>query len=106
MREHHKRWLISRMKTSGSKRERVLNGRYANERHLQKGKDWEELPSHEAMEHTQTFYNGKVNYGLLVRFLRGQEGRTGTRFIRRSLAAFPPSCCHTKTWYSGLWQMG
>jgi hypothetical protein len=62
------------LKTSGSKRERVRNGRYADERHLQKNVDLGELPAHESIKTTQTFYKGKINYGLLVRFLRGQVG--------------------------------
>jgi len=74
MREHKKRWLISMMKTSGSKRQRVINGRYADERHVQGNFDFENLPQHESIKSTQKFYNGKINYGLLVRFLRGQVG--------------------------------
>lgn len=63
------------MKTSGSKRERVRNGRYADERHLQKTKDFDELPTHESIKTTAKFGNGKINYGLLVRFLRNQVGK-------------------------------
>jgi hypothetical protein len=74
MREHNKRWLMSVMKTSGSKRTRILNGSYAEERHLQKNGDIEELPSHESIKSTYKFYNDKINYGLLVRFLRKQGG--------------------------------
>lgn len=89
MREHNKRWLISRLKTSGSKRERVQNGRYADERHLQNQNDWEDLPSHEAMKHTQKFYNGKINYGLLVRFLRGQVGRDWSQVYSEIIIRIP-----------------
>ncbi len=62
------------MKTSGSKRTRILNGSYAEERHLQKNGEIEELPSHESIKSTFKFYNDKINYGLLVRFLRKQVG--------------------------------
>ena len=75
MRAHNKRWLISVMKTSGSRREHVANGRYATERHLQRNKDPEDLPKHESIKTTKSFYNGKINYGLLVRFLRGQVNK-------------------------------
>lgn len=34
----------------------------------------EELPSFEAYRQSHKFYNGKINYGLLVRFLRGRVG--------------------------------
>jgi hypothetical protein len=74
MREHNKRWLISKLKSSGSKRERVDNGRYADERHLQKQADPEYLPHHESFRSTYKFYNGKINLGPLVRFLRTQAG--------------------------------
>lgn len=74
MKEHNKRWLISKMKTSGSKRERVINGSFSEERNTKKYKDFENLPSHESIKTTWKIYNGKLNYGLLVRFLRGQVG--------------------------------
>ena len=62
------------MKTSGSKRDRILNGRYAEDWHLQKNKVSEELPSRESIKSTYKFYDNKINYGLLVRFLRTQVG--------------------------------
>ena len=62
------------LKTSGSKRDHLHNGNYSDERHLQKNFDLDELPSHESIKATKKFYNGKMNYGLLVRFLRGQVG--------------------------------
>ena len=74
MQEHNKRWLISMLKTSGSKRKYVSNGNYAEERHWQAKSKLDELPQRESIKSTQKFYNGKVNYGLLVRFLRGQVG--------------------------------
>ena len=71
---HSKKWLISRLKTSGSKRRYVDDGDYADERNSKKRKDWENLPGREAMGKSYKFYNGKINYGLLVRFLRGKIG--------------------------------
>ncbi|GAO45427.1 hypothetical protein [Flavihumibacter petaseus] len=62
------------MKTAGSRRDHLHNGRYADERHLQKFQSLEDLPFHEPIKATTKFYNGKINYGLLVRFLRGQTG--------------------------------
>ena len=58
------------MKTSGSKRRYVMHGRYAQQRHLQKTAEFDDLPAHESIKSTRQFYNGKINYGLLVRFLR------------------------------------
>jgi hypothetical protein len=89
MREHNKRWLISVMKTSGSKRERVANGRYAEERHLQDNFDFEELPKHESIKSTKKFYNGKINYGLLVRFLRGQVGNNWNEVHSEIISRIP-----------------
>ena len=74
MREHNKRWLISKLKTSGSKRDHLLNGSFADERNTKKFADIENLPSHESIKKTGDFYNGKINTELLVRFLRGQIG--------------------------------
>ena len=74
MKEDNKRWLISMLKTSGSKRDHLHNGNYADERHLQKQIDLDDLPSHESIKSTYKFYNGKINCGPLVRFLRGQVG--------------------------------
>jgi hypothetical protein len=52
----------------------VFNGRYADDRHLWKARDLEILPAKESIKYTDNFYNGKIHYGLLVRFLRGQIG--------------------------------
>lgn len=76
MKEHNKRWLISRMKTSGSKRRYLVNGRFSDERNTKKYQDFENLPNHENIRTTWKLYNGKLNYGLLVRFLRGQVGKS------------------------------
>jgi hypothetical protein len=74
MREHNKRWLISKMKTSESKRDHLVNGTYADERNTKKYANLENLPSHESIKKTGNFYNGRINTELLVRFLRGQIG--------------------------------
>lgn len=71
---HNKKWLISRLKTSGSKRKHVVDGDYADTRNSKKNQSWEDLPSHEGMGKSFKFFNSKVNYGLLVRFLRGKAG--------------------------------
>lgn len=74
-RNHNKKWLISRLKTSGSKRRYVSDGDYAEERNSKSRKDWEILPTKEGMGKSSKFYNNKINYGLLVRFLRGKVGK-------------------------------
>lgn len=89
MREHNKRWLISMMKTSGSKRGRLINGRYADERHSKKDNDLENLPQRESIKSTRKFYNGKINYGLLVRFLRGQVGNDWDTVYSEILSRIP-----------------
>lgn len=72
---HNKRWLISKLKTSGSKREYVVSGDYSDTRNSKQVQSLEFLPTHEGMGKTMQFSNGKINYGLLVRFLRGNVGR-------------------------------
>jgi hypothetical protein len=71
---HSKRWLISRLKTSGSKRRYVNDGDYSDTRNSKKNKNWDELPNFEGMGQSFKFFNGKINYGLLIRFLKGKNG--------------------------------
>jgi len=71
---HSKKWLISRLKTSGSKRRFVIDGDYSDTRNTKKNNDWENLPAQEGMGKSFKFFNNKINYGLLVRFLRGRSG--------------------------------
>lgn len=73
-RDHNKKWLITRLKTSGSKKKYVEDGDYADSRNSKKEKDIDNLPKHEGMGKSRQFFNSKVNYGLLVRFLRGRIG--------------------------------
>ena len=77
------------MKTSGSKRKYITNGSYAVERHLQNRTELEELPKHGSIKSTQKFYNGKVNYGLLVRFLRGQVGNDWNEVYSEIISRIP-----------------
>ena len=77
------------MKTSGSKREWAINGRYADERHLQGNVELEDLPQRESIKTTQKFYNGKINYGLLVRFLRGQVGNNWDEVYSEIISRIP-----------------
>jgi len=77
------------MKTSGSKRQNVANGRYADDRHLQDNLEVEELPQHESIKTTKQFYNGKINYGLLVRFLRGQIGNDWDEIYSEIISRIP-----------------
>lgn len=72
--KHNKRWLISRLKTSGSKRRYVNDGDYSDTRNSKKNKNWDELPHFEGMGQSFKFFNSKINYGLLIRFLRGKNG--------------------------------
>jgi hypothetical protein len=89
MREHNKRWLLSVMKTSGSKRRHLMNGRYADDRNSKKSQDLENLPLHESIKATVKFYNGKINYGLLVRFLRTQIGNDWDEVYSEIIARIP-----------------
>src|SRR4051812_25268343 len=89
MREHNKRWLVSRMQTSGSKRERVTNGRFADERHLQKLSDLEDLPSKEPIGSTAHVYNGKIHSDLLARFMNTQVGKDWDAVHSEIIARIP-----------------
>ena len=63
------------MKTSGSKRRYVENGSYSDDRNTKKEQAFEYLPTHESIKTTHKEKNGKINYGLLIRFLRRQIGK-------------------------------
>lgn len=64
------------MKSSGSRRRYLINDRYADERRMgKKNTPLDMLPQRESIKSTRQVYNGKINFGLLVRFLRGQAGR-------------------------------
>lgn len=89
MKEHNKRWLISKMKTSGSKRQYVVNGSFSDERNTKKYQDIENLPNHESIGSTWKVYNGKLNYGLLVRFLRGQVGNDWNEVYSEIISRIP-----------------
>lgn len=89
MKEYNKRWLISMMKTSGSKKKYAVNGSFSDERNTKKNKDIENLPNHESIGTTWKIYNGKLNYGLLVRFLRGQVGNDWDKIYSEILSRIP-----------------
>src|ERR1700709_2155531 len=89
MREHNKRWLISKMKSSGSRRDHLANGSFSEERNTKKYFDIENLAPHESIKRTQEFYNGKINTGLLVRFLRGQIGNDWDNVYSEIVARIP-----------------
>ncbi|WP_210517747.1 hypothetical protein [Hymenobacter terricola] len=91
MREHNKRWLLSKMKTSGSKRKHMQNGSFADERHAKSELPFEELPQFESVKSTHKFYNGKINYGLLVRFLRGKIGNNWDDVYSEIISRIPIS---------------
>lgn len=103
MKQHQKRWLISRMKTSGSKRRYLYaHGTYADERHQKQRIALDELPTKASFHRTPEFYNGKINYSLLARFIRGQVGRNWTEVHSEILARIPTQLLRYKDmihWY-------
>ena len=90
------------MKSSGSRRDHLVNGSFAEERNTKKYVDVENLPSHESIKRTQEFYNGKINTGLLVRFLRGQIGNDWDNVYSEIVARIPAKLLDYKEialWY-------
>lgn len=69
------KWLISRLKTSGSKKKYVDSADFADERHSKRRQNWADLPMREGMGRNAKAISGKINYGLLVRFLEGKVGQ-------------------------------
>lgn len=84
-----KKWLISRLKTSGSKKKYVESGDFADDRNSKRRQNWEDLPMREGMSKTFQFFNNRVNYGLLVRFLRGKVGQPWQEVHAEILARIP-----------------
>jgi len=102
---HSKKWLISRLKTSGSKKRYVssIDGDYADTRNSRKNKDWENLPSYEAIGTNQKYFNNRrahgllrINYGPLVRFLRGRVGDDWHELSREIEARIPTNLLEYK----------
>ena len=89
MKDDNKRWLISVMKTSGSKRKYVVNGSFSDERNTKKYQYIKNLPNHESIGTTWNIYNGKLNFGLLVRFLRGQVGNDWDEVYSEIISRIP-----------------
>lgn len=79
---------MSVMKISGSKRNGIPNGRFADERNTKIYQDIENLPQHESIGSTRK-YSGKMNIGLLVRFLRGQVGNNWDDVYSEIIARIP-----------------
>jgi hypothetical protein len=77
------------MKSSGSRRDHLVNGSFADERNTKKFTDIENLPQHSSIKKTREFYNGKINTGLLVRFLRGQIGNDWDDVYSEIIARIP-----------------
>lgn len=84
------------MKLSGSKKTRLLNRRYADERQLQYNFDLDELPHHESIKKGSNIYGGKINYGPLVRFLRGQVGNNWDGIYAEFCERIPTKLLHHK----------
>lgn len=93
---HNKKWLISRLKTSGSKRRYVIDGDYSDTRNSKKNKDWDNLPSYEGMGKSFKFFNSKINYDLLVRFLRGKVGSDWNEVIKEIEERIPTNLLEYK----------
>lgn len=96
MKKDNKRWLLSMMKTSGSKRRYLNNGSFSDERNTKKNQDIENLPHHESIGTTWKFSGAKINYGLLVRFLRGQVGNNWDEVYSEIVGRIPTKLLDNK----------
>ena len=99
---HNKRWLISKLKTSGSKRERVISADYSDTRNSKQSRYLEDLPQHQSIGRSSHFYNGKINTDLLLRFLRSNAGKEWKTVYEEILARIPSNLSeyrHCIYWY-------
>jgi len=74
MREHKKKWLFDKGKTSGSKKRWSYGGDFANERNTKQFKDIENAPKKSGMKTGKVFDN-RLNFSPLRRFLRSKVGK-------------------------------
>lgn len=96
MQQNSKRWLMSVMKTSGSKRRYINNHNYADERTQWKQENLDELPVKERIKSVSKFYNGKINYDLLLRFLQTQVGLNWDEVQSRIIGRIPTKLAHCR----------
>jgi hypothetical protein len=94
MRNHNKRWLISRMKTAGSRRTHIINGKYSDEARV---KDFsaDDLPFHESIKKSwPNFANGKINTNNVARYLRANVGKNWEEVYMEITARIPKQLKH------------
>jgi hypothetical protein len=80
---------MSMLKTSGSKRKYIQNGSVAEERHIKGKLNFDDLPKYESIKSTQKVYNGKLNLGPLVKFLRNKIGEDWNEVYSEIIARIP-----------------
>jgi hypothetical protein len=84
-----KKWLVSRMKSSGSKNARVRGGPgYADSRNGKQSQGWEELPMRTSIRRDRSGFS-KLNTDLLVRFLHTQVGKSWTEVYAALMERIP-----------------
>lgn len=115
---HNKKWLISRLKTSGSKKRYVPSEDYADARNSKRNKNWDNLPKQEGMGKSTQFFNSRINYGPLVRFLRANVGKDWSVLYDEIMQRIPTNLSEYKQcvdWFvaqeveeteDGLWDKG
>ncbi len=87
--KHTKRWLITRLKTSGSKSAWSYSPDYSGDRHSKQNRDWDNSAFYSRMGKSSHYYSGKINYSILVRFLRGQVGNNWDNVHDEYLSRIP-----------------
>lgn len=97
-----KKWLISRLKTSGSKRNWLHSLDYAETRNSKGKQNFEDLPKFESIGKSFRFYNSRINTDLLRRFLRTQVGKDWDDVYSEYISRIPTKLLDKKEciqWY-------
>ncbi len=89
MKEHNKRWLLSTMQTSGSRRRHLGNGSYAEDRNQKIKDELEDLPLRESYKKSEGKLKIKLNYSQLKRFLGSQVGNDWNLIYSEIVARIP-----------------
>ena len=74
MREHKKKWLFDKGRTSGSRKRWSYGGDFANERSTKQFKELEDAPKKSGMK-TGKVFNNRLSFKPLRRFLNSRVGK-------------------------------
>lgn len=102
MKQHKKKWLFDKGKTSGSRKRYAYRGDFADERNTKKHtKNFESLPSHQGMKPGHSKIN-RLSFSPLRRFLKAKTGQNWDAVYSEIVERIPKDILHKHNpieWY-------